>query len=253
MLKKKFMLLSFLSMLSIEIMASCGEEANKYFEVSTYSKPNNSRESEPRLVYYPGLHSGCKFMNGYSNSIDVELYYGVDPDLYITAKYYDFKYDKEYKDYDQIVKFQLKRYNLVWANNDGKVYDIKDIYSFDVKLGDFLTKDEYVYSTNNKIVDKLDVKDFIEESHIGDIELFYIAILSTYNDEDIKYTLVSRGFNNDVSNMDKGIFKPYSKSIKSYSMNIELGFEDDKMRLEYDYLDALYRHNKKIEDYYSNK
>ncbi len=238
MLKKKFMLLSFLSMLSIGIMASCGEEANKYFEVSTYSKPNNSRESEPRLVYYPGLHSGCKFMNGYSNSIDVELYYGVDPDLNITAKYYDFKYDKEYKDYDQIVKFQLKRYNLVWANNDGKVYDIKDIYSFDVKLGDFLTKDEYVYSTNNKIVDKLDVKDFIEESQIGDIELFYIAILSTYNDEDIKYAEVTNRYFNNVNDMDKGIFKPYSKSIKSLAMNIELGFEDDKMRLEYDYDDG---------------
>ena len=185
MFKKRIMLLSLLTLFSLGILASCGE--NNCLEIHMpydYEKNTN-------IQYYDWINIGLRTKSKSNDLLDVDLYYGMNPYLSNKINFFDEEYSK-YSDYNQIIDFRILRYYRFLKSDyefadDWLIINEKEIHSFSIKLGDFFTNNKYIFNINNKVVDTLDFDYFNDEYTKGRKQIIYRAEIKSQNGEYIKY------------------------------------------------------------------
>ena len=191
MIKKKMICWLLTIFFLIITLSSCGESEIKYTEIGL----GNDNESDVESTYSFPLLLGIKFENGYTVSKDIEIYYGVNPKL---NHFGDIVFDglfEKYSDYNQTINYRIVRKISVLS---GDFVDVKEIYSINVSLGDFLTKDEYVFDKEKMIKDSIDYTYLKDKFGEGEILILYYAEFKTLNDEYIKYVLTPKYFDEDL-------------------------------------------------------
>ena len=238
---KKRIILMMLFILSFGILTSCSEDI-EYIE---YNVPNqDSRVIASNNIYFMPLKLGLRTKYEYSDSNDVELYYGTILELRTDIKN-GFNVFEKYCDYNQIISFKILRKISISSNDDTySRKEEKEVYSINVKLGDFLTSDEYDFNINNKYVDTIEMSLFDSNNDNRIVYINYRAIICASNDEYIKYLNALSYYDNETyeSKIDESsLYNPLKhnedyknvKSITSSSYNLRVIFEDNKFKFVY--------------------
>ena len=199
---KKRIMFFILLMLSFGILTSCSEEYIKY------NLPNDNNYYNPwrNGSYHNPLLLGTKVKYEYNETHNVEIYYGMN-----RRPNEGFFFDDNpgiRSDYDQMVEFNIIRKCYIGKDiYNMKYVDEEKVYSINVKLGDFLEKDEYIFDINNKIVDEINVTYFNDYSNEDKIYITYSSEIRTLNDEYIKYIMLKEYYDDDAY---------YDESINEY-------------------------------------
>ena len=229
---KKRIMFFILLILSFGILTSCNEV--EYYELGLDDIESVETGSCPSNPYFQPLKLGLRSRNEYKDTINVELYYGMSKSASDSIRI-DFNKEqfKKYSDYNQIVSFNINRYlYLAQDNSNLSLLDKVEVFSIAVKLGDFLATDDYLYTYNNKAVDKIDYNYVSEYSKDGEIQITYEAEISAINDDYISYIYCDL---NDETSIGSTIYpeKDYReiKSIHSSKLPSRIIFSDEKFKL----------------------
>ncbi len=176
---KKRIMFFILLMLSFGILTSCSEEYIEYNIPNNYSGYPGTCRSNP---YNDPLLLGTRVKYEYTETHNVEIYYGMNRRTNEGFFFDDNPFIRS--DYDQMVEFNIIRKRYIGKNiYNMKYVDEEKVYSINVKLGDFLEKDEYIFDINNKIVDEINVTYFNDYSNEDGIYITYSSEIRTLNDE----------------------------------------------------------------------
>ena len=202
MFKKRIMIILLL-IFSFGILTSCSEEYIEYNIPNNYSGYPGTCRSYP---YNDPLLLGTKVKYEYNETHNVEIYFGMNKYVGRSISFDD--NPGVCKDYDQMVEFNIIRKCYIGKNiYNMKYVDEEKVYSINVKLGDFLEKDEYIFDINNKIVDEINVTYFNDYSNEDKIYITYSSEIRTLNDEYIKYIMLKEYYDDDAY---------YDESINEY-------------------------------------
>ena len=193
MFKKRIMLLSLLTLFSLGILASCGD-SEEYVEIGLdFSSKNNSHNGF--YVYGTPLNLGFKYKMMYGNSVDIEIYYGINPySSKILKNEAIYPPMTAYSDLEQELSLRICRisgltYRYPYNTDSSMMSSIgEEIFSVTDTMRNLFVNDEYVFNINNKIVDTIDYN-FIKEKCLENKYISYYAEIKSPKDEYIKYLI----------------------------------------------------------------
>ncbi len=193
MFKKRIMLLSFLSLFSLGILASCGDsEVNEYERIGLSISDENYGKSCFYDPYYYPLSLGFKYKRSYRDTIDIEIYYGINPHLSVFLKNEAiYPPMTAYSDLEQELTLSISRIPRLRLGYDASLMSSigEEIFSVTDTMRNLFVNDEYVFNLNNKIVDTIDYKYVKDNCTEGYEYITYFAEIRSPKDEYIKYLI----------------------------------------------------------------
>ena len=235
MLKRLFLIV--LSIFSLLVVASCGEEYYEFFtprEEFSYAENNN----------YP-LRLGVRYKKEYSYSNEIELYYGFSKmSNTLINDNVTFPNHYNYSDFNQEIKLSIKRLPGFYTKDSISLVssEPEEVYSITDSLGNFLLKDKYIFSLDNEVTDRIDIGYIKEELDKGNEFITYFVEIKNPNDEYIKYIVseideeCNQVYDDDGNPILHNYFYPNSnykdiKTLTSRFFNFKIVVRDDKFHM----------------------